>query len=278
MKRELKLGVLLIVLLLLIVILIVIENNMVELNSYTVSSSKLPNDFSLKIAQISDFHNSKLGDETLERLKASSPDIIVITGDLVDSRKTKLDTSVEFVKEAVQIAPCYYVTGNHEARIKGEYEVLRTRLLECGATVLENEATTLNVGKTEINLIGLTDPRFFYDSDSKSKACEEISKNLKPLIKENTFNLVLCHRPEAFEEYVFEDVDLALTGHAHGGQIIAFGIGAVAPNQGIFPKYIKGVYEKENTKMIVSRGIGNSLFPFRLNNRPEVVEINLVGE
>jgi predicted MPP superfamily phosphohydrolase len=251
---------------------------MVELNSYTVSSSKLPKDFNLKIAQISDFHNCKLGKEALEQLKKSSPDIIVITGDLIDSRKTKPDIALDFIKEVIQIAPCYYVSGNHEARIKSEYENFKSQMLECGVIVLENEATIIKVNKTEINLIGLADPRFSYDSDSKGKACEEISKSLKPLINEKMYNLVLCHRPEAFDEYAKNGVDLALTGHAHGGQIIIFGIGAVAPNQGIFPKYIKGIYENNGTKMIVSRGIGNSLFPFRLNNRPEIVEINLKGE
>ena len=251
---------------------------MVELNSYTVSSSKLPNGFNLKIAQVSDFHNCKLGNEALEQLKKSSPDIIAITGDLIDSRKTKPDVALDFIKEAVKIAPCYYVSGNHEARIKNEYEAIREQMLEYGVTVLENEAITLKINETEINLIGLADPRFSYDSDSKGKACEEISKSLKPLLNEKMYNLVLCHRPEAFNEYATNGVDLALAGHAHGGQIIIFGIGAVAPNQGIFPKYIKGIYEKENTKMVVSRGVGNSLFPFRLNNRPEIVQINLKGE
>lgn len=278
MKRKLKLIILLIMLLLLITLLVILENNMVELNSYTVSSSKLPKDFNLKIAQISDFHNCKLGKEAIEKLKKSSPDIIVITGDLIDSRKTKPDIALDFIKEAIQIAPCYYVSGNHEARIKSEYENFKSQMLECGVIVLENEATIIKVNETEINLIGLADPRFSYDSDSKGKACEEISKSLKPLLKEKMYNLALCHRPEAFDEYAKNGVDLALTGHAHGGQIIIFGIGAVAPNQGIFPKYIKGIYEKNGTKMIVSRGIGNSLFPFRLNNRPEIVEINLKGE
>lgn len=278
MKRKLKLIILLIMLLLLITLLVILENNMVELNSYTVSSSKLPKDFNLKIAQISDFHNCKLGKEALEQLKKSSPDIIVITGDLIDSRKTKPDIALDFIKEVIQIAPCYYVSGNHEARIKSEYENFKSQMLECGVIVLENEATIIKVNETEINLIGLADPRFSYDSDSKGKACEEISKSLKPLLNEKMYNLVLCHRPEAFGEYAKNGVDLALTGHAHGGQIIVFGIGAVAPNQGIFPKYIKGIYEKDGAKMIVSRGIGNSLFPFRLNNRPEIVEINLKGE
>ncbi len=278
MKREARLIILIIIMVLLLITLIVIENNMVELNSYSISSNKLPQGAQLKIAQISDFHNCKLGDETVKRLEESSPDIIVITGDLIDSRKTNLEPSLSLVDRAVKIAPCYYVTGNHEARTTSEYAVLKSKMLEMGVRVLENESELISINGLEINLIGLTDPRFSYDNDSAKKAKNEINQGLEPLISTEHYNLVLCHRPEAFYEYASLNVDLALTGHAHGGQIIIFGVGAVAPNQGIFPKYIKGIYEKDETKMIVSRGIGNSLFPFRLNNRPEVVQIIITGD
>lgn len=278
MKREARLIILIIIMVLLLITLIVIENNMVELNSYSISSNKLPQGTQLKIAQISDFHNCKLGNEVIEGLKKTSPDMIAITGDLIDSRKTNLEPSLKLIAEAVKIAPCYYVTGNHEARVTNEYAVLKAEMLEMGVRVLENESELISINGLEINLIGLTDPRFSYDSDSTKKAKNEIYKSLKTLISTEHYNLVLCHRPEAFSEYASLNVDLALTGHAHGGQIIIFGIGAVAPNQGIFPKYIKGIYEKDETKMIVSRGIGNSLFPFRLNNRPEVVQIIITGD
>lgn len=260
------------------VALVVIENNMVEINSHNVVSSKLPSGFNLKIAQISDFHNSsKQKEYTVEALKGCAPDIIVITGDLIDSRKTRADVSLDLISQISKIAPCYYVTGNHEARIKEEYSVFKQELNGL-VTVLENESKLLEFDGAKINLIGLKDPRFFYDSDSKGKACMQIKESLAPLLNSELYNLVLCHRPEAFEVYAELGADLVLTGHAHGGQIILFGLGAVSPNQGIFPRYIKGAYKKNETVMVVSRGIGNSLFPFRFNNKPEIVEINLKGE
>ena len=281
MKRKLKFIIIssLILIFIAIFVLVIVENNMVQINSYTVASNKLNADFNLKIAQISDFHNSKkLLDKTVQNVSDSAPDIIVITGDLIDSRKTNLEIATNLLEKISKIAPCYYVSGNHEARIKSEYDLLKEKISDFNVTILENESVELNVGNEKINLIGLTDPRFNYESDSKKKACEQIHSDLAPLIKQDMYNLVLCHRPEAFAEYTALSADLVLSGHAHGGQIILFGIGAVAPNQGIFPKYIKGMYKDKNTTMVVSRGIGNSLFPFRLNNKPEVVEITLKGE
>ena len=94
--------------------------------------------------------------------------------------------------------------------------------------------------------------------------------------EKDTFTLLLSHRPELFEVYTENNIDLALTGHAHGGQIrLPFVGGVIAPHQGFFPEYDGGLYIKEETSMVVSRGIGNSIFPFRFNNRPEVVLIEL---
>jgi predicted MPP superfamily phosphohydrolase len=102
---------------------------------------------------------------------------------------------------------------------------------------------------------------------------------LDELISEEEFTLLLSHRPEMFDTYVEKDVDLVFSGHAHGGQFrIPFVGGVFAPNQGLFPKYDSGIYSEGNTTMVVSRGIGNSAFPFRINNRPEVILVELDTE
>lgn len=91
-----------------------------------------------------------------------------------------------------------------------------------------------------------------------------------------TYSILLSHRPELFEVYAKNNIDLILSGHAHGGQFCLPLIGGLlAPNQGLFPKYDSGIYTQENTNMVVSRGIGNRLFPFRFNNCPEVILIEL---
>ena len=231
-----------------------------------------------KIAHISDLHNTEIGknNETLlNMLREAKPDIIAITGDLIDSRKTDVAAALHFAGEAVKIAPCYYVTGNHEARAS-EYDALKTGLIKLGVTVLENEKTELEREGEKITLIGVKDPSFssdylFHDEEAIMEA------QLKALVdKDDGFTLLLSHRPELFDVYVTCNADLVLSGHAHGGQFrLPFMGGLAAPNQGLFPKYDAGLFSEGKTKMLVSRGIGNSIFPFRVNNRPEVILIEL---
>ena len=93
---------------------------------------------------------------------------------------------------------------------------------------------------------------------------------------EKRYVVLLSHRPELFNSYVENNVDLVFSGHAHGGQFrIPFIGGIVAPNQGVFPKYDAGIFTEGNTNMVVSKGVGNSIIPFRVNNRPEVILIEL---
>lgn len=90
------------------------------------------------------------------------------------------------------------------------------------------------------------------------------------------YTILLSHRPELFTTYTASGVDLVFTGHAHGGQFrIPFVGGLVAPNQGFFPEYDAGLYTAETTNMVVSRGVGNSIIPLRINNRPELIVVTL---
>ncbi|MBO5287380.1 MAG: metallophosphoesterase [Clostridia bacterium] len=235
-----------------------------------------------KIAQISDLHNTQIGEDNckiIEKLKEISPDIIAITGDLIDSRNTSIEIALSLVKQAQEIAPCYYVTGNHEDRVE-DYPILEQGLKALGVTVLRSESTIIDYNGEKINLIGIDDPMFDLPyGDSNEGARMMIYEDLKGLIDNNYYNLVLSHRPEAFEEYTQLKANLVLCGHAHGGQIrLPFLGGVLAPNQGFFPKYEEGRFDSGNTTMIVSRGIGNSLFPFRVNNTPEIVVVTLSPE
>ena len=254
-------------------------NVALELNTYTIESEELPEEFDgYRIAHVSDLHNAQMGDDNknlLTMLQDAEPDIIAITGDLIDSRNIDVEVALQFAEDAVKIAPCYYVTGNHEARVS-EYEELKEGLTALGAVVLEDERMDLEQSGETITLLGVDDPNF--QTDYLFGDSETIMQNkLQKLTDENNaFTMLLSHRPELFEVYVECGVNLVLSGHAHGGQFRLPIIGGlVAPNQGFFPKYDAGLYSKENTNMIVSRGIGNSILPFRFNNRPEVVLIEL---
>ena len=267
------------ILLLVLIVWAAWGNTALELNTYTVSSKVLPDAFDgYRIAHISDLHNAELGDSNeklLSMLREAEPDIIAITGDLIDSRNTNIEVALAFAEEAMKIAPCYYVTGNHEARVS-EYDELKAGLEAAGVVVLANERTEIELSGEAITILGVDDPSFNTDylfGDSASV----VSNTLAEISTEDDgFTLLLSHRPELFDTYVKHGMNLVLSGHAHGGQFrLPFVGGLVAPNQGLFPKYDSGLYTDGSINMIVSRGIGNSLLPFRFNNRPEVILIEL---
>ena len=257
-------------------------NTALELNTYTISSDRLPGAFDgFRIAHVSDLHNAEMGkdnEKLLDMLRETEPDIIAITGDIIDSRNTDIDVALQFTKAAMEIAPCYYVTGNHEARVS-EYDELKEGLIEQGVALLDDERIELELSGETIVLLGVNDPSFqtdylFGDSETVMQ-----SKLQEIINEEDTYTILLSHRPELFKVYTESKVNLVLSGHAHGGQFrIPFMGGLVAPNQGLFPKYDAGLYTEENTNMIVSRGIGNSILPFRFNNRPEVILIDLYSK
>ena len=265
--------------LILITIWVVRGNTQIGLTEYIVTSSKVPESFTcFEIAQISDLHNAELGEENsklLELLYEVEPHIIVLTGDLIDSRQTDIEIALDFAGKAAQIAPVYYVSGNHEARVP-EYEELKMGLTEAGVTVLENQKVQITRDGESITLMGIQDPSFRTDylfGDAESISRQAISELQN---ESEDFTVLLSHRPELFELYVDTGVDLVFSGHAHGGQFrLPFIGGLVAPNQGFFPKYDAGRFDEGNTTMIVSRGVGNSIIPFRINNSPEIVVVEL---
>lgn len=254
-------------------------NTALELNAYTISSERLPEAFDgYRIAHVSDLHNAEMGkdnEKLLDMLRETEPDIIAITGDIIDSRNTDIDVALQFTKDAMEIAPCYYVTGNHEARVS-EYDELKAGLIEQGVVVLEDATTEISLDGDTIILVGLNDPSYQTDYLFGDSQTVMNGKLQEITAAENEFTVLLSHRPELFEIYADNNMDLVLSGHAHGGQFrLPFVGGLVAPNQGLFPKYDAGLYTEENTNMVVSRGIGNSILPFRFNNRPEVILIDL---
>ena len=254
-------------------------NIALEVNEYEIVSDRIPQGFDgFRIAQVSDLHNKDFGEgygQLLTLLSQINPDIIVVTGDLIDSRQTDLDIALEFAWQAGKIARVYYVSGNHEARVP-EYEDLKTGLVKAGVVILENQKVEITREGESITLMGIDDPSFqedylFGDSESVARQAIEDLKN-----ESDGYTILLSHRPELFDLYVDTEMDLVFSGHAHGGQFrLPFVGGLVAPNQGFFPKYDAGQFTEENTTMIVSRGVGNSIIPIRFNNRPEIVLVTL---
>ncbi|MFW5648778.1 MAG: metallophosphoesterase [Candidatus Alkaliphilus sp. MAG34] len=255
---------------------LIYQNNSLSVTNYIYRNPELPEGFhGYKIAQISDLHNKNFHGRLTEKVKEAEPDIIVITGDLIDSRNTKIDTAVNFVRQAVKIAPTYFVSGNHEQSSK-EYDLLKKELKKLNVQIIDNYYTTLIQNGGEIGLMGIADPAIeqnkkpYFRHDSN----RYIENNLERLFNRAStdFNILLSHRPEYFDLYKDMNIDLVFCGHAHGGQIrIPFNGGIFAPGQGLFPKYTDGIHSDGETSMVVSRGLGNSIFPFRIFNRPELV-------
>lgn len=254
-------------------------NNHINITEFNYSNSKIPATFDgFTIAQVSDLHNKMFGENQkyiLLKLKSTAPDIIVITGDVVDRRHYDLEAALEFVKGAVKIAPVYFVTGNHEAWLD-DYEIAKSCLIEAGAIFMDDKEVTLMKGDGTLKILGVSDPDFLTTSYDQGNDVTKMTGQLAKWSSNENFKILLTHRPELFDLYAANNLDLVFAGHTHGGQIRIPFIGAVvAPDQGWFPKYSSGKYIQGDATMYVSRGLGNSIIPVRINNSPEIVVVML---
>lgn len=275
-KRTIRKWLYFLIGLLLIISFFYFQNNSVVTSKFSIRSDKLPQNFNgYKIVQLSDLHSKSFGDDQsklVEKVKKAKPDLIVFTGDLIDSDRYDEKPSLILMEKLVQIAPVYYVTGNHEWW-SGKLNSLEDKLTSIGVKVMRNEAKEIAIEDEVIQIIGIDDPANGMESYADRAATEENIKNAIEEIEEGgNFQILLSHRPEIFSLYSEYDFDVVFSGHAHGGQFrIPFVGGIIAPDQGFFPKYTSGKYNSSNTTMIVNRGLGNSIIPLRIFNRPEIV-------
>lgn len=261
---------------------LIYDNFALEIENIKVESSKTENFNGLKIAHISDYHNRKselINSQIFRALTEGKPDIIFLTGDLIDRNKTDVNVALEFCRNLLSYAPVYYVTGNHECNVsivdQELFDNMISSLEEMGVNVLRQsvEAIVLNNGE-KLNVYGIDDPYFhcsysYEISQTTNSLCENFTLN------ENEYNILLAHHPEQLPVYAEHGFDLVFSGHAHGGQGRVFNQGLIAPDQGFFPKYTGGVYKEGNTTLILSRGIGNSIAPIRIFNKSHMIFVEL---
>ena len=251
-------------------------NTAPEQTDYEIASARLPREFEgFRIAQIADLHCAEYDDSNqklLSMLLDAHPDMIVFTGDTFDERHPDKSGTMEFLRACVQIAPCYFVTGNHECAMnRKDYYALEAQIREIGVVVLHAQTVKITRGDASITLLGVDDENF--------EGIIQSPEQLRELADTDGFTVLLSHRPEYFGRYAEAQIDLTFSGHAHGGQFRLPLIGGLyAPGQGVLPEYDSGVYTQGNANMVVSRGIGQSSFPLRFNNRPELVIVTLTGE
>ena len=247
----------------------------IAVTSINCINEKLPDVFDeFRILHISDIHNEMFGtgqSYLLQCTREAKPDMIAITGDMIDKRRTDIDAAMAYVSQAVHIAPVYFVAGNHEV-LTGQYAELSEKLSDCGVTVLDDKCEFIDRDSCHMAIAGVYDP--------VRRSEEEYERALNKITSEGIadYRILLAHKPR-LSTYSRYNIDLVLSGHAHGGQWRMPLIGGLyAPDQGIFPKYTSGMHTENGTAMVVSRGLGNSVFPMRLFNGPELVAVTLRRE
>lgn len=253
------------------------ENRSLGIEQFSISLPNLPKNLDqLKIVHLSDIHfpRNRIKPATLiAETKKADPDLIFLTGDLID-RTADIDQTplADLVADLSEIAPTYSVSGNHETS-SGQLEEWNEVMRNNGVILLENEMEVITINNEALTIMGLEDEHMM----------SEIS------VTQDTTHLpvlVLAHHPEYFNSYLTDNPevhpDIIFSGHAHGGQIRLPIIGSLfAPGQGFFPEYTSGIYsapQNPTQKLMVSRGIGNSLFPLRINNKPHFIIVTLTSE
>ncbi len=236
------------------------SNNVIQVSSYDIN---LNVGREYKIVHLSDLHGKSFGvyhQRLINKVIAASPDYIVLTGDAIHLyRERDIEVAISVLSMCLEIAPVLYVAGNHEMR-STKYRQFRQRLSSIGVTVLDDRCFRCE----GMCFVGIN-------------CANQKNNTLEGITPDDSVKILLAHKPKDMDRYERLGYSLVLSGHAHGGQFM-FPFtrkGVYAPDQGLFPKYVCGMYEKGNTKMIVSRGLGNSQFPLRLFNRPEVIYITV---
>ena len=227
----------------------------------------------VKIAQISDVHSADLEGPLRAALEEAAPDLIVMTGDLVNREYRDLSRALSLARMAAETAPAFFAPGNHEVD-NPCWPELRDGLEEAGVQVLEDRAVLWSLRGEGVNLMGLWDVT--HDPLGWAHAQAALPERVRALRREGALNVLLSHRPSLLEEYGAGGADVVFCGHAHGGQVRLPLAGPVfAPDEGLFPKHTAGVYQAGETRMVVSRGLGNGTPYPRLWNGPELVVVTM---
>jgi uncharacterized protein len=245
---------------------------------YRIASDDLTSSF--RIVAVSDLHGAEYGKrqaDILSLITRQDPDIILLAGDIIDD-VFPLENSLAFAKGAAGIAPCFYITGSHDLWYPG-YRAARQELLDMGIKVLEGETVPVTVNGQTVIVCGIDDPTMGTSGEVREAYRAALSTAFSTL-PEDTFNILLAHRPDYISDYVKYAFDLVISGHTHGGQIrIPFILnGLYVPDQGWYPRYAGGLYWVSGVPLIISRGV--SYYPDlpRIFNPPEIVVIELQGK
>ena len=277
--------ILVIFIIIILITLIYISKNILKVTKYVVKNSKIPNEFNnLKIVHIGDVHSKTFGKnnkKVINLINNINPDIIVMSGDIVDKRENDIEEFISMYQDIYEKYPTYYSIGNHERSLKYDtYKKYIEKLNSIGVHVIinENEKICKNNEYIVINALKFKGNIQYkkMTKEVEERFENEFKKLLGP-IDNKKFNILITHDPENFKLYQKLGVDLIFSGHVHGGLIRIGNIGLLSPRRKFFPKYSYGKYVENGTTLIVTSGMGNATIPIRLFNRPEIVEVKLLS-
>ena len=265
----------------LILVCIVAFYNGLMVTKYTIETNKLTAEQSVRIVLISDLHSHIYGEgqkDIAGLIRKQNPDMIALAGDIADD-EVPIEGTKLFLEAIKDIAPVYYVTGNHEFWSR-EIDSIKSVFRGYGVRVLENSYEGIRIKDVQLVIGGVDDPEVVPYERPELDWVGEVHEVFTKIEDCPEYKILLSHRPELIDVYKTIPIDLVLSGHAHGGQVrIPFLLnGLLAPNQGWFPKYAGGLYRHDGFVHIVSRGVSfNPRLP-RIFNPPEVVVVDIIGK
>lgn len=246
----------------------------IDVTKHKVFTGKISRQESLTIIQLSDLHSNEYNvdnNRIMQIIQDARPDLVVTTGDMINISDKSIEKTLRLLGKIALMFPVYYIYGNHEESNKYiTLDNIKNKLTNVGVKVLDNENVEIS---QSIHLYGIGYQR--RSSKTLTKAADDCLKKLN----KSKYNILLSHNPDCLKTHNKYGIDLILSGHIHGGAIRLFNKGLLSPYRIFFPKYDSGMYESKDkiTKMIVSRGMGDCSFKFRLFNNLEIVKVQILS-
>lgn len=261
-----------------------ISYNQLTTSIYNINTQNINKD--INIVTISDLHNNQFHENNkilIDKIKNQSPDIILVVGDMINEESTDTKIVIDLMNELTKISKVFYSMGNTELDyLQSNKDNIIKNIESTGVTVLDNNYEDVKINDTTIRIGGMYEYAFnlkgkVLDKNSTSKKTYEFLSDFE---KTNNYKIMMAHRPDSFifgEASKDWDIDLVVSGHTHGGQVVVPFLGGLyVGDQGWFPQYTKGIFDLNNMKMIITSGLGSGKQSLpRFNNVPEIVNIKL---
>lgn len=259
---------------------ICVSSKWLTVNEYEYTTEKASGE--IKIVVLSDLHDHKFGEDNeklVKKIEGQIPDLILLDGDIMNEDSADASVPCTLIKKLREIAPVYFALGNHEIGYMENHPELIEELETVGACVLEKEYIDIDINGTELRLGGMYEYAFGLNGNNDADAVPtDIREFLEEYQETERLKLMMAHRPDSFifgDAASYWNIDLVISGHNHGGQVVLPGLGGLyGGDQGWFPEYIHGMYQKDQIELFVTSGLGShkQALP-RFNNPPEIAVV-----